>query len=111
MSRVAKSVWGDTPLGQYPNSPGYKERGTSRDAALAIAAKAQTIRGRVLTAFVVAGAAGLTSDEAAAAIGEMDWRRVRPRVSELLKDGLLVETEYRRPNDTSLKAKVMRIAP
>jgi hypothetical protein len=105
VSRIADAAYGDRP---YPESPGFKERTTSRDAAAAIGTKAKTLRGRVLDAIAAAGDPGLTADEAAARISK-DWRAIRPRVTELAATGKIEPTGETRQNDTGLFAKVYRI--
>lgn len=49
--------------------------------------------------------AALTADEIAAQIGE-DVLSVRPRITELLRDGLVVKTVLRRANKSGKKAIV-----
>lgn len=74
-------LFGTEPSG-YPNSPGYKERTTSREAARKMAPRAQTIRDQVLITLQVAWPGGLTTDECATKIGKTPLA-VRPRFSEL----------------------------
>ena len=101
MSRIAESAYGDTPL-SYPASPGFKERTTSRDAAKAVSSRAKTLREKVLQALQTRP---MTADEVAAFIGE-SVLSTRPRLSELVKLGLIWPTDDRRENESGLKATV-----
>jgi len=79
----------------YPNSPGFKEGTTSREAAEALVAS-----GRYATVFDAvhawfkAGNTG-TADECAVALGE-NALSVRPRCSQLATKGLIRPTGERR---------------
>lgn len=95
------------PPARYPDAPGFKEGTTSREAAEKVATTAQEGREQVFLAIQAAGAAGLTPDEAAERIGR-DRLYVRPRVSELAREGRLIATGERRRNDTRMAAKVWR---
>lgn len=105
MGRVGEAL----APGVYGALPGYKEKTTSRDAAVAIKGKAAILRERVYAAIRAAGAKGLTPDQTAAAIGE-SVLAVRPRCSELSQEHppRIVLTGERRTNDTGLKARVWR---
>lgn len=89
---------------KYPNSPGWKKDGTSRDAARKMKRTANTLRDQVLEAL---RHEAMTSDECAAAIGKTPFS-IRPRVTELAKLGLIEETEVRRLNDSGSLATVWR---
>lgn len=104
MSRIAESYLGDRP---YPESPGFREPTTARDAARAVAPGAAEGRERVFGAIRASGSAGLTADEAAASVGRTP-AYCRPRVCELFKAGRLIPTGERRRNETGLSAKVWR---
>ena len=73
-------------MSNYPQSPGYKEQTTSRDAATSVKTHARTIRER-LQALFRAGWVG-TTDQAASALCE-PFISVRPRFSELHRDGVI----------------------
>jgi len=92
----------------YPFRAGSKESTTSREAAVAIEAKgrAKTLRGRVL-AWFQQGNEG-TADACAALLGE-DILAIRPRVTELHKQGWLEHTGQRRKNASGASAHVWRI--
>lgn len=94
---------------RYPNAPGYKADGPSRDAARRIKPMAATIRGRVLKIFTDRYPAGFTADEAAKALALTEFT-VRPRIAELHKLGLIEQTAMRRPNASGHNATVWRAA-
>jgi len=71
-----------TPPPGYPDSPGFKEPTTSRDAAEKIKPIARTLRDQVLGILQVEWPAGLTADEVAAKMGRKEFS-IRPRLSEL----------------------------
>ena len=72
----------------YPNSPGYKEGGTSRDAARNVAGQAKRDRE---AAFVYIQANPLkTADQVADALGKSPLS-IRPRISELRKAGRIID--------------------
>lgn len=106
MSRIAEHFFGDRP---YPESPGYRERTTSRDAAKAAASDAATLREKVFQEIAAAGARGLTADEAAMKL-DRTVLACRPRVSELAHADppRIVRTGERRSNGSRLLAAVWR---
>lgn len=93
-------------LAPYPNSPGYKAGGTSRDCAIAIAGEAHVLRERV---HELLRQRELTADECAACLEETVLS-IRPRLSELRKLGKIVETGARRKNTSGHSANVWRAA-
>lgn len=99
----------DLPLFSYSRAPGFKARGTSRDAARAVRADAANLREKVYGAFLAAGYDGLTADEAARLLNR-SVLSVRPRVTELSRESKprLVKTNKRRANESGLKATVWR---
>lgn len=99
-----KDTLGDQP---YPLSPGFKERSTSRDAAMAMKSTSETLRRRVLAEYRAAGAHGLTADEAAEKLG-CSILAIRPRCSELKATGKIEKTTMRRKNSSGMNAAVMR---
>jgi hydrogenase maturation factor len=106
MGGMKDHFFGDTP---YPSSPGFKERATSREAALAAAPGAAALRDAVHGALLAAGERGATADEVAAALGR-DKLAVRPRVTELSKENppRAIKTARRRANESGLGAAVWR---
>lgn len=92
----------DAAPARYPRSPGHKRQATSKAAADSMAHIAGTLRERVLT---VIKRSACTPDEAAAALG-ITVLAARPRVSELLKLSLIVDTGERRVNESGKRAIV-----
>ena len=92
----------------YPIAPGFKESGTSRDAAAAMAPAAGTVRTAVLRYLL---ATPSTADEVAAAL-DLDILVTRPRVSELRKKEFVEKARVptgaflRRSNDSGKAAQV-----
>jgi len=91
----------------YPEHPGSKRDGTSREAGDAIAADAKILRSLVLAALAALGP--MTADEIAAAIGR-SILSVRPRCTELRKMGRVVGTRERRKNASGHSAEVLALA-
>lgn len=79
-------------LKRYPEGPGYQNRATSFAAAVAISPRADILRERV---YQVILARPSTADEAAAALG-LDRLSIRPRATELAKQGRIVDSGLRR---------------
>lgn len=103
MSRIAEA-FDPTP---YGGMPGFKKRGTSAEAAAAIAGESSILRERAYTAIQASGQRGLTADEVAAAIGR-DRLAVRPRLTELAASGRIEPTGERRKNASGRSADVWR---
>jgi hypothetical protein len=93
----------------YPNAPGFKAPGTSQAAAEAFTAPAAVLRLRVL-ACITGAPEGKKADEIAEQLN-CPIRSVRPRVSELHRDGKIEETGARRKNASGMSANVWRLAP
>jgi predicted ArsR family transcriptional regulator len=74
-------------VNDYPDSPGFKEHETSRDAALRLGLNASTLRDR--TYQYICDHPQQSADQIAAALNASPWA-VRPRVSELRKMGLVI---------------------
>ena len=88
----------------YPYSPGSKENGTSLEAAELIKAGAETIRMKVFDVITNKGNFGATSDEVAELLNLSPFT-VRPRVTELYKQGKIDRTDKRK-NLSGAKAYV-----
>lgn len=86
----------------YHAIPGHKAPGTSADAALSIAGRAETLRNRVLAVLMIRS---MTADEVAEYLGE-SILSIRPRLSELRAMRLTVDTGERRPNASGHRAIV-----
>lgn len=91
----------------YPEVAGYKDRDTSRKAATSMNDRVHMLRGRCLTELRKHPHDGLTADETAAAIGETVLS-VRPRFTELLQTGKIVDTGRRRKNESGRSAKIWK---
>jgi predicted ArsR family transcriptional regulator len=88
----------------YPAAPGARRNRNSRAAADAMQPRARTLRDRVL-ALLKDGA--FTTDEAAHILGKTVLS-VRPRFSELLKMGQIVDTGRTRKNASGISATVWK---
>jgi len=89
----------------YPERPGHKGGDTSREAAEKIAPKVARLQTRVIAALNRHGP--MTTDETAAKIGE-SVLAVRPRFSELSREGVIEKTGERRANESGMSANVWR---
>mgnify|MGYP006921299748 CR=1 FL=1 len=92
-------------LNRYPNTPGYKRTGTSKQAALSMSKVAQILKAQVLR---VLRRKNCTTDEAARSM-HRDILSVRPRFSELYRARQIQKTKKRRPNRSGKLAIVWRI--
>jgi predicted ArsR family transcriptional regulator len=87
----------------YPDSPGYKEKGGTSEAAAALAADTSaTLRTRVLA---ILKNRQLTADECARYLGA-SILAVRPRLSELRRMGEIQKTGATRMNRSGIQAAV-----
>jgi len=90
---------------EYPEGPGYKQKGaTSQEAAEQGEKKFETIRRKVRAEY---DQGNFTPDEIAWRIEDTP-ANVRPRCSELRKMGELEPTGERRKNDSGASAQVLR---
>jgi predicted ArsR family transcriptional regulator len=89
---------------RYPRGPGWRNRDTSKAAAVAIAPRVQTLRDRVL-AEIKRGQG--TADEIAERLGETPLA-IRPRCTEAGKLGLIADAGIRRSNVSGRSAIVWR---
>lgn len=90
----------------YPDAPGYKAEGPSKDAAHKVASRAEKLRRRIY-GFMKLNNQGYTADEIAGLFKE-SCLSIRPRFSELLMAGLIVDTGVRRKNISGATASVWR---
>jgi hypothetical protein len=90
-------------LMSYPNSPGFKSRGTSSMAARQISPHAMALRDRVHAFLEANYPASFTADEVADRLG-VSFLSVRPRVTELLRQGMIIKTAARRKNASGMSA-------
>jgi hypothetical protein len=96
------------PLG-YPEAPGFKAAGPSEQAGSAVANMAKTLRHQVLRT-IAAAPQGLTADEVADKLNK-SVLSVRPRVSELHRQGEIRQTTVRGTNASGMTASVWTLAP
>ena len=90
-------------LFSYPHTPGAKDRDTSFAAADEIASKAPILRAKCLK--VLEHSNGLTADEVAGRLG-LSILSVRPRITELARDGEVRDSGARRHNVSGKRAIV-----
>lgn len=90
----------------YPNSPGWKARETSQAAAEAIAPQAKTLRARILDELKKAPG---TPEQLAHRL-KAPLMNVRPRCSELAKQGLIVDSNARGSAMGGRKAIIWKVA-
>ena len=91
---------------RYPNAPGYKTNGPSKDAAESMRGRASLLRDRVVVALAERP---MTADECAEALGE-SVLSIRPRFTELRARGAVVDTGERRQNASGRSATAWAIA-
>jgi len=94
-------------MNTYPHQPGYKVSGTSEDAATAIAEHAPTLRDRLDDLFD--RVSNMTADEGAELLKAEIWS-VRPRFSELVRMGRIVDAGIRRKNKSGMTATAWKRA-
>lgn len=96
-------------MSEYPHTAGAKEKTTSREAAIAIedSGKASTLREAVAALFKAGRC--LTADEVAMTL-EADAFSIRPRVTELYKQGVIIRTGQRRMSLGGRPSHVYRVA-
>lgn len=92
----------------YPDAPGFKVSGPSEQAAEAMSGTANKMRAAVL-AQIAQYQHGATADEIAKDLN-LSVLSVRPRVSELNRNGEIEQTGARRKNESGMTATVWRIA-
>lgn len=89
----------------YPNTPGYRDRATSKEAAEAMKAAATSLRARVLRHLIHHPS---TVHETAAALNE-SVPSIQPRFSELRRTAAIEPTGQRRQNNSGMSAHVWRV--
>ncbi|MBB4398711.1 hypothetical protein [Bradyrhizobium sp. ERR14] len=89
----------------YPNAPGSKGGGASRDAADQTVSRASKLRSAIES--LMEKGYRLTADEIAAHMKE-SVLAIRPRVSELVKTGVLIKLKDRRKNVSGMTAHILR---
>lgn len=89
----------------YPETAGFKSRGSSAEAARRISGAVHGLRERIVAELLQNGSA--TADEMAARLGAAPLM-VRPRFSELRSAGRIAPTGQRRNNSSGMSATVWR---
>ena len=90
---------------KYPQSPGYKKRETSKQAAEDIKPSAETLRNQV---YQILKSRELSADQCAELMEE-DKLSIRPRFSELAKMGKIEDSGKRTLNRSGKRAVVWRL--
>jgi hypothetical protein len=91
----------------YPDTPGYKVLGTSREAVLRVTPRARRLLDRVHNFMKSRYPAAFSADQVAEELGETILS-VRPRMSELLRHGKIECTGARRKNQSGMTANCYR---
>ncbi len=91
----------------YPETPGYKAPGPSRDAARQVARRAKRLLDRVQDFIEANYPASFTADQIAGRLGK-SILSVRPRVAELHRGGKIVNTGARGKNASGMTATAWR---
>lgn len=89
---------------QYPHAPGFRDPSTSREAAVKMKSRAETLRDKALE-LLRDHPAGLTVHEAAA-LAEVTVPAIQPRFSELVAMGKIKRSDERRRNASGMSAAV-----
>ena len=106
MGKLSETMLGDRAAPPtYPETPGYKTDGTSREAASKADRFAGNLRELAYAAIVGAGVRGKTADEVAAQLGKTVLA-IRPRVSELVAQNRIEKSGARRTNVSGMTADV-----
>ena len=100
MSRMSELM----PEDGYPSNPGFKIHGPSESAARTMRGSAAQLRAKVL-ARIAEYPSGATADEVAKDL-DLSVLSVRPRVSELRRNGDIRQTPQRRRNASGMTATV-----
>lgn len=93
----------------YPTQPGFKSEGTSKAAAESMRPTAATLRAQCLALVKFTPGDGMTADEVARAMRE-SVLSIRPRITELNKLNLIIDTGERRLNASGRRAVVWKAA-
>lgn len=96
--------------GKYPNYPGSRDNApeTSREAAKTVVNVAKSHRHKILEA-LKGEIFGLSSDALAGKVGLTRYA-VRPRISELVASGEVIETPFREKNGEGRSVVIWRAA-
>lgn len=92
---------------RYPDEPGSTDDNTSRRAAEEIKPRATSIRSGVLRVCKAKWPGGGVTPDEGAAILKVDFMSVRPRFTELYKQGLIEKTKETRRTSRSGKLQAV----
>lgn len=95
-------------LTTYPNHPGFKVVGPSKQAAEKVEPKSKIIRDKIVEILKQHHRIGLTADELAFLL-DASVLSVRPRVTELLRMNILEDSGGRRKNEMGSTVTVWRL--
>jgi predicted HTH transcriptional regulator len=95
-------------VSHYPHAPGWKAQDTAIEAARLIESRADTLRAKAYELFK--RGFELTPDECAKRLRE-EKLAIRPRITELFKMNLIIDSGERRRNESGRFAIVYRIHP
>lgn len=90
---------------KFPNAPGFKRRETSRQAADDMKPKARTLRDRCFSELAL----GPKTADQVAEILRRSVLTIRPRISELVKLGLIYDTGRTAENASGKQAVIWDI--
>ncbi len=95
----------------YPETPGYQNRETSKDAAKSMISAAGAMKEQIMQIMKQQPDQGLDTYQIAGLLG-LDFHQVQPRVSDLLAEGLLVGSGKTNINPlTRRKIEIWRVNP
>lgn len=89
----------------YPAHPGSRRSGPSEDAADSMVDAAKAQRAKCYAALIEAEKTGRSGDQIAERIGMENWK-VRPRLSELHRDRIILDSGRRAINASGRKATI-----
>lgn len=95
-------------LDVYPNHPGYKVAGPSKEAASKVAPKAPNLRDQAVAIFKQHHRLGLTADELAFLLNA-SVLSIRPRLTELVHMNVIEDSGERRKNSFKSNVTVWRL--
>lgn len=93
----------------YPDEPGWRTSGPSRDAAHAMKGRVKQLRRDVLD-LIERAPAGLTAEELTERL-KRSRAAIQPRISELKNEGFVMASGERRRNSSGLTASVWVLTP
>ena len=91
-------------MSAYPEAPGHRDTDTSFDAARSMDGIAGRLRQEAFKFLTQSG--GATADEVAAHVG-VSVLAMRPRITELKQQGVIVDSGLRRLNRSGRRAAVL----